>query len=132
MRHRENMQPLRACICHTRLHLYHTMRILKMIVKITNLINESTGCFVLNYMLDAFQRFFFSLRFCCFERSPAANGIIRAFVLYFLWFILFMKASVGGSQYSKELYVISKRFIAITDKTRKTQQMNKSTTWKAP
>lgn len=36
------------------------MRILKMTVKITNLINESTGCFVLNCMPDAFEQVFFS------------------------------------------------------------------------
>lgn len=112
MRHGENIPCVSLRACHTRSHLYNTMRILKMTVKITNLINESTGCFVLNCMPDAFERFFFSCGSVVLKRvldkwdnSIFCSGLPLVYFIY-------ESECRRGSVFKR---VISKCFIAIAD-----------------
>lgn len=68
-----------------------------------------------------------------FWKESETNGIIQSFVLYFLWFILFMRASVGGGQYWKSYKEAFNR--RCRHKARKLQQVNKSRTslqWNGP
>ena len=114
MRQGPNMLCLSLRACHRRSHLFHTTCIPEMTVKITYLINESTGCFVLYYMSDAFERFFFS----CGSRSVVWkrfhdkwDNSIFCSVLPLVYFIY----EIECRRWSIFNRVISKRFIAIAD-----------------
>lgn len=109
MRQGPNMPCLSLRVCHTRSHLRHTMCILKITVKITNLINESTGCFVLYYMSDAFERFFFCGSVIWKRLHDKWDNSIFCSVLPLVYFIY----EIECRRWSIFNRVISKRFIAI-------------------
>lgn len=109
MRQGPNMRCLSLRACHTRSHLCNTTCILKITVKITNLINESTGCFVLYYMSDAFERFFFCGSVIWKRLHDKWDNSIFCSVLPLVYFIY----EIECRRWSIFNRVISKRFIAI-------------------
>ena len=85
---------LRAC--YTRSHLYQRRTFCKSLSKPLPILSMNLQDSLFSIICKTHSNDSFFLVVLLFWKESTTNKIILSFVPYFLWFILFMKASVGG------------------------------------